>query len=189
MSLEIPTDISLDERITPQFSVVVDHHLIKQLQLRGDIVYPVDFKIFGQVSPRPESDEISPTHFVVAEPDGQKIIFTVMSARMLGWHIGITRGELLAEATLRNINRGLKKGQVSFCTVYDALLLWHEFDAKSIDCERWIGIKPLKTQKLKDGIFQLRQDAQNKTRLLLGDMYSQITFSSQCGIILRYRPI
>lgn len=197
MSIEIPKGINLDERIIPRFNLKMDAARLRQLQENDKFIYPVEFGIFDQISPLladDESDFISPSRFEPKELDGSVITFTVMTARMFDWGIIINRGDFLFSDTLRKINYHLKKGKVSLCHFYDALLLWDQrrlvwdsFDSTDTDNDyRWIGVEPFTTRHLRYGIFQLHKDVSGKIRLLMGDMSSQTTFCSRCPIILRY---
>ena len=186
--IEIPEKVDLDARIMLGITIKADQALIDQLQKRTDLIYPVNFQIFGQASPINKPDRIPPSYFKIVESDGQNIQFACISARMFGWHIGITRGELLSKASLDEINRRLKKGSLSFCQVYDAILLWNELKTHEKEQEYWIGVRPFKTKNLNDAIFQLRYDASDKLCLLIGNMDKNTTIASQSPILLRYTP-
>lgn len=177
----------LDSKIRKKFSVIANQEKVTRLENQPNLIYPVDFRIFGQVEPNDLPNEIPPKLFQVVEKDGQVIDFTVFNARMFDYYYALNRGTMLADESLEVVNSHLKKGRISFCTAYDALLLWESFSKKPIASTNWIGVRPLKTQNFDDGIFQLRNDSRGKTRLLLGDMYSAVTFSSECNIIVRYQ--
>ena len=186
--IQIPQSVDLDSRIKPIITIKADHALVNRLKKRTNLIYPVKFEIFGRVSPTDIPDSISPVRFKLIEPDGKEIMFALFSARMLGWDIGINRGELLSKASLDEINRRLKKGSLSLCQVYDAFLLWNIFSAREKDQEYWIGVRPFKTQNLDEAIFQLRYDAEGNLCLLIGNMDESKTFASQSPILLRYTP-
>ena len=188
MIFNIAENADLDALVKLSALVKTDRALLASIKKHPDLIYPVDFQIFGRVSARDETDEIRPYDLRLAEPDGQEIRFACISARMFGCYRGITRGEFLSEKTFKGINQHLKKGRLSFCRPYDALLLWDELYRCNHVQEYWVGTRPLKTKRLRAGIFQLRYDDGRQLRLLLGDMYSNVTFSSQCPILLRYTP-
>lgn len=187
MPLEIPKGLKLDGRIKPFFSVTVKQELVNRLEARGDIVYPVEL-VPGGVVPVNRSDVISPEHFRIIESEGQEIQYTMIASSMFGYSYIVNRGTMLNPQSLVNINDQLKAGKVSFCTVYDGLLLWEKFRKRKAHDDYWVGTEPFKTEKINYGIFKLAKDGEGKTCLLLGNMSSQVSFSSRCKIILRYQP-
>jgi hypothetical protein len=171
-----------DSLIKKQRSALITQQLVGRLQEEA-VIYQGQFEM--GMRPRSGPYTIDDRCFIV--PNGKEIVeYSIVSWSMFGGHTSICRKDMLSVETLAAINAKLKKGKVSFCTVYDAFVLWDQFRKKPIKEYCWIGTDFVKTSKFDNGIFMLENNDKGTTCLLLGEMYEAVTFSSRCRIFLRY---
>ena len=197
MSIEIPRGINLDKLIVPRFNLKVNQKKVALLESNKRLVYPVEFGIGDDIDSLEEGDRIPSFHFKIKEDNNSSVTFTIINARMFDWSILINRGEFISQDAINKINRHLRKGKLSRCEVYDALLLWEQsqllwstFVSEDTDNDyRWIGVKPFTTKLMRCAIFQIRKDESGKPCLLMGDHTEQTSFSSRCPIVLRYERV
>lgn len=180
-----PVVSNADSLIKIQYPVSITQKLINRLQ--GEVTICAGEFQQG-IRANYEPYVINDDYFIVSGGK-ENVTYTTISWSMFGGNTAICRKDILSQETLVAINKNLKKGRVSFCTVYDALVLWNLFRKKPIDEACWIGSSQFKTSKFDDGIFRLENNDEDITCLLLGDMYGNVTFSSRCRIILRYQAL
>jgi hypothetical protein len=182
-----PSVPELDKCIFAEHSLRMSQAELDKLKVRS-LIYQVEYLV-GRAEFVSRPDEIDDRHFLLDDEDSSSIIhFASISWSMFGGDRIIGRGELLSDDTFDSINQHLHHGQVSFCKVYDAIILLNLFGKVPIVTDHWVGIRPLKSRELDDGIFSFENDAKGKTCLLFGDMYRMQSFSSICQIFVRYRP-